>query len=152
MVMDRGFHILSSRVNSQYLQLSSMKDVCPVPTTYHYWPHPFFKSIRKQRRECFMTEICSYVLKSLSRPSAVLASRKKRLCEVCTTDPLHPMMFDEEREWTPHCKSRSHQRLVKRKAREPEIALRRAKSAGEERSGASLFPRPDPCDPMTKPA
>src|SRR5260221_456061 len=40
-------------------------------------------------------------------------------------DPSHPMMFDEEREWLPHCKSRSHQRLIKRKAREAEVALRR---------------------------
>ena len=98
-----------------------MEALCPVLTKFHPWLHPFFKLNRRRRRECLIA--CSvHDLKSLPRPSAALTSRKRRLCEICTTDPSRPVMLDEEREWERHCKSWGHRNLVKLNAHEEEMS------------------------------
>jgi len=75
-----------------------------------------------------MLRIRVHVLKSLPRTSDALTSRKRRSCEICTTDPSPPVMLDEEREWTRHCKPWRHLYLVKLKAREEEFAFQGAQS------------------------
>jgi hypothetical protein len=98
-----------------------MEALCPVPNKFHHWLHLFFRLSRRRTRECFITD-SFHVLKSPPRPSAVLTSHKRRLCEICTTDPSRPVMLDEQREWERHCKSWRHQYLVGLKAREEEIS------------------------------
>lgn len=98
-----------------------MEALCQVPTKFHTWLHLFFKLTRRRTRECFTADsIC--VLKSFLRPSSVLTTRKRRLCEICTTDLSRPVMLDEQREWERHCKSWRHQYLVKLKVHEEEAS------------------------------
>ena len=92
-----------------------------MPTTFHPWLHPCCKLNRRRRRECFILDSV-HVLKSFHRPSAALTSRKRRLCEICTTDPSRPVMLDESREWERHCKSWRHNYLARLKVNEEEMS------------------------------
>jgi len=98
-----------------------MEVLCPVPTRFHPWLQLLCRLNRRRRRECFITD-SAHVLKSLPRPSAALTYRKRRLCEICTTDPSRPVMLDEHREWERHCKSWRHQYLAGLKVRGEEVS------------------------------
>ena len=98
-----------------------MEALCPMPKRFHPWLHPCFKLNGRRGRESF-TLGSVHVLKSVPRPSATLATRKRRLCEICTTDPSRPVMLDEAREWERHCKSWRHKYLVRLNVHDEEMS------------------------------
>ncbi|KZP29943.1 tRNA isopentenyltransferase [Athelia psychrophila] len=52
-----------------------------------------------------------------TNPAAVLNSRRKAICPVCTVDDAQPVMIEEGREWDLHETSRTHKKLVARAQR-----------------------------------
>ncbi|KAF9792329.1 tRNA isopentenyltransferase [Thelephora terrestris] len=50
------------------------------------------------------------------RPSDALARRRKIVCPVCSLDPDRPVMIEEGEQWESHQRTRSHQRLARRRS------------------------------------
>jgi len=69
--------------------------------------------------------------RSLLLPSELLSVRRKRVCEICTEDPLRPIMIEEGKEWEVHTKSKGHK---SRAGREQYLErIRKLKEAAAER-------------------
>ena len=52
------------------------------------------------------------MLTLLSRPTAILQARIRRVCPVCTIQEDRPVMLEEGTEWDLHQRTRSHRRLA----------------------------------------
>ncbi len=56
-------------------------------------------------------------------PTSILEARKKRICPVCTLESDRPVMIEEGAEWDTHQKTRSHQRLAKKRLRDQDLHI-----------------------------
>ena len=68
-------------------------------------------------------------------PSDVLVSRRKQVCQTCTTDPSRPIMIELGAEWDKHIRSKSHRRFLREREDEThEDTVVKDEEVGEERT------------------
>lgn len=121
------FYILPSSVDSQHVLAFVKGGDMPNPDEVAPLASSLLQVESKPMTYVLYNGCCIRVLTSLPRPSAALTTRKRRLCEICTTDPSYPVMLDEVREWERHCKSARHLYLANLKVRgEQEAAFQEA--------------------------
>ncbi|RPD65827.1 tRNA isopentenyltransferase [Lentinus tigrinus ALCF2SS1-7] len=54
-------------------------------------------------------------------PIAVLSAHQRTVCDVCTIDPVQPVMVDASK-WEMHVRSRGHRRLTSKRTKGPHVA------------------------------
>ncbi|KZV91623.1 tRNA isopentenyltransferase [Exidia glandulosa HHB12029] len=65
-------------------------------------------------------------------PIETLAAMRKTTCQLCTKDPLEPVMFDEA-QWDKHRSTRQHKRALRRQQNEKRLQMyRRSKTDGSD--------------------
>lgn len=124
-VMSPAKNIISGKVFFSILSVPGCLIITSISVRYSYaWSSVYLStcswhawSTLSTGQVCDIFTSASYIAIVLTRlisPADIIASRRKLICDICTTNLDRPVMIEYGPQWEAHIRSRGHRRLAQR--------------------------------------